>query len=186
MVIAIDLNGNWKIKVYVIGDDRESEITFNNESQTWYKGFRVIVFNVTFNNISVISWWSVWLVEITTDLPQVTGKLCLIILYQVHLVNEQDSKHDIKCTHKPHQRTEFIHTFCGVCGAQLLVFCVQFCRPLFVFFFWSLYFQFFYDLRRLIIHLASWNISCGYVIQDPRCIRYIFVFGEKSLKIRKW
>jgi hypothetical protein len=34
MVIAIDLNGNWKIKVYVIGDDRESEITFNNESQT--------------------------------------------------------------------------------------------------------------------------------------------------------
>jgi hypothetical protein len=26
-------------------------------------GIRVIVFNVTFNNISVISWWSVLLVE---------------------------------------------------------------------------------------------------------------------------
>jgi hypothetical protein len=39
------------------------------------------VFNATFNNISVISWWSVLLVEETrvpgktTDLPQVTDKL---------------------------------------------------------------------------------------------------------------
>jgi hypothetical protein len=40
-----------------------------------------MVFNATFNNISVISWWSVLLVEEivvqekTTDLSQVTDKL---------------------------------------------------------------------------------------------------------------
>ena len=33
-----------------------------------------MVFNATFNNISVISWLSVLLVEKTTDLPQVTEK----------------------------------------------------------------------------------------------------------------
>ena len=33
-----------------------------------------MVFNATFNNISVISWRSVLLVEKTTDLPQVTDK----------------------------------------------------------------------------------------------------------------
>jgi hypothetical protein len=36
---------------------------------------RVMVFNATFKNISVISWLSVLLVEETTDLPQVTDKL---------------------------------------------------------------------------------------------------------------
>jgi hypothetical protein len=34
-----------------------------------------MVLNVIFNNISVISWWSVLLVEETTDLPQITDKL---------------------------------------------------------------------------------------------------------------
>jgi hypothetical protein len=36
---------------------------------------RGMVFNATFNNNSVISWWSVLLVEKTTDLLQVTDKL---------------------------------------------------------------------------------------------------------------
>jgi hypothetical protein len=44
-----------------------------------------MVFNATFNNISVISWWSVLLVDETFDLPQVTDKLYHIMLYQVHL-----------------------------------------------------------------------------------------------------
>ena len=46
-----------------------------------------MVFNATFNNISVVSWWSVLLVEEypekTTDLSQ--DKLYHIMLYQVHL-----------------------------------------------------------------------------------------------------
>jgi hypothetical protein len=43
-------------------------------------GVRVMVFNGTFNNISVISWWSVYwwrkleYLEKTTDLTQVTDK----------------------------------------------------------------------------------------------------------------
>ena len=43
-----------------------------------------MVFNATSNNISVISWWTVLLVEKTTDLSQVTD-----ILY--HIMPERDS-----------------------------------------------------------------------------------------------
>jgi hypothetical protein len=49
--------------------------------------FAFIVFNITFNNISVISWQSVLLVEETggaektIDLKQVTDKLYHIMLY---------------------------------------------------------------------------------------------------------
>jgi hypothetical protein len=57
-----------------------------------YIWVRVMVLNVTFNNISVMSWWSVLLVEEpeypekTTDLPQATDKLYHKMLYREHLV----------------------------------------------------------------------------------------------------
>ena len=47
--------------------------------------FGYMVLNATFNNISVISWRSVLLVEKTNDLSQVTAKLYRIMLNRVHL-----------------------------------------------------------------------------------------------------
>ena len=50
-------------------------------------GVRVTMFNATFKNISVISWWSVLLVEETefpkktSDLSQVNEKLYHLMLY---------------------------------------------------------------------------------------------------------
>jgi hypothetical protein len=60
-----------------------------------------MVFNATFNNISVISWRSVLLVEETgvpwetTDLPQITDKLYPIMLYLVHLAISGIQTHNV-------------------------------------------------------------------------------------------
>jgi len=53
-----------------------------------------MAFNATFNNISAISWRSVVLVDITTDLSQVTDKLNHTISSTPHY--EQDLNSQLK------------------------------------------------------------------------------------------
>ena len=56
-----------------------TECWYQKKPLIWLAAF--MVFKATFNNISVILWQSVLFMEETTDLLQVTDKLCHIMLY---------------------------------------------------------------------------------------------------------
>ena len=73
-----------------------------------------MVFNATFNNISVLSWQSVLLVEktedVTTDLWQVTDKIYHIMLSRVHV--------DRHWLHRQHKYTPLRYNLILILGDQ--------------------------------------------------------------------
>ena len=66
-----------------------------------------MVFNATFNNISVILWWSVLFVEETTDLPQVTDK------FRVHIAMSGIRAHNCEMKNSNHCSALLLYCFTG-------------------------------------------------------------------------
>jgi len=106
-----------------------------------------MVFNATFNNISVIWWWSVLLVgkpkyqEKTTDLTQVTDKLYHIILYRVHLTMDGVWTHNVSLITQVVVNPTTIWSWpwrpISVTGKMLFFF--HTCRALWLVNFWQMY-----------------------------------------------
>ena len=83
-------NKNIPVKMLIILNVCTLTVHLKLNCQFLFSGLGVwclMVFNATFNNSSVISWWLVLLMEETgvpreNHLPQVTGKLYHIMLYE--------------------------------------------------------------------------------------------------------
>jgi hypothetical protein len=111
---------------------------------------RLIVFNTTFNNITVISWRSVLLREETGENHQPARshwktrltRWVQLVVQELQILPEHPSSPQ---------------TFSVVCVSRSIVFMCMFCRLLFVLFLFAT--LFFFDLRILITLLVSSSSS---------------------------
>ena len=107
----------------------------------------VMVFNATFNNISVISWQSVLLVE-ETGIPEENQNVSGSILSFTYYRRIKSQLWLKLCTLPEHLSSPPV--FSGVHVTRSLVLCVCFvdrCLSFCTFFFWPLWCLFFFDIR---------------------------------------